>query len=593
MGPSVPAEVSGVMTQLAADVNSSATSILVESSSGFPDPPFVVLIDYELMNVTEVSGTTWTVSRGYLNTAINGHRAKAIVLYRDWNPSDHNVTVNSGWQYVYAYKTSDGHVSNRSPLQDNPDRLPSNTRYFFDQIPKLRIQAHPDTANVPDIVVYRTTDGGGTFYYLETVSNSGTSPQIYYDDSLESGTTGGTFNDPVPDRVLNTIRRSPSLTSNSPPPTVLLPKILGSDTPEPSTKIVSYANRLWYAIGNVLFFSAQEELDEGIPEHAWPSGSFGNFFKLTEPITNIEPTTESLWVFTTTTVYRLTGTNLETFSLRPYFKNIGAIANNPNSVIAFKNQIAMITSDFRVMVFSDGTEPISVFQGLGDTIREHAESGASLELRYYGSGLYEWLILSANYLSTPSQTRHYVLDLTRQGGLLNVPWSIGSTTSVVSRTLETPEAPKLVFALWDGTTTRLAYLDFNKPTDIDPTTGTDQGFQFFFSTYMFQVPPGNHINSLRRPAMYPKVQKIEIENNGPVPVIEYFPDRLVSSGGGLTGEIETREYLESPGGFSAHVVPVDHVCYRLGLKVSGGTGQETEYVEFYSLNVVWYPEAGI
>ena len=69
-------------------VDGSQTTINVASSAGFPAPPFAVVIDdgtandIEELNVTGVSGTTWTVTRGYeaLNPANPHNAGSAITL---------------------------------------------------------------------------------------------------------------------------------------------------------------------------------------------------------------------------------------------------------------------------------------------------------------------------------------------------------------------------------------------------------------------------------------------------------------------------------------------------------------------------------
>ncbi len=67
-------------TSLAAPISSSDTSISVVSAVGFPtEGDFRVLIDSELLLVTAVSGTTWTVQRGKENTTAAAHAAAAVV----------------------------------------------------------------------------------------------------------------------------------------------------------------------------------------------------------------------------------------------------------------------------------------------------------------------------------------------------------------------------------------------------------------------------------------------------------------------------------------------------------------------------------
>lgn len=73
-------------TTLAAGIDSSATTLTVASSSGFPAPvarasQFRVLIDTEIVLVTAVSGTTWTVVRGAESTTAAAHSSGAAVTH--------------------------------------------------------------------------------------------------------------------------------------------------------------------------------------------------------------------------------------------------------------------------------------------------------------------------------------------------------------------------------------------------------------------------------------------------------------------------------------------------------------------------------
>jgi len=77
-------------TTLAGSLNGSDTTINVASSAGFPTPPFAVTIndgttnDLEELHVTGVSGTTWTVTRGYENfNPANPHNNGAAISLMD------------------------------------------------------------------------------------------------------------------------------------------------------------------------------------------------------------------------------------------------------------------------------------------------------------------------------------------------------------------------------------------------------------------------------------------------------------------------------------------------------------------------------
>lgn len=66
-------------TTLAAGAGAADTSIAVASSTGFPATPFYVNIDTETLQVSAVSGTTWTVSRHQGGTTAAAHSSGATV----------------------------------------------------------------------------------------------------------------------------------------------------------------------------------------------------------------------------------------------------------------------------------------------------------------------------------------------------------------------------------------------------------------------------------------------------------------------------------------------------------------------------------
>ena len=69
----------GYMPPLAAPIDDNDTTIIVQyPSTTDPDVPFVVILDGEQMLVTDVSGTTWTVERGYDDTAATSHGAGTV-----------------------------------------------------------------------------------------------------------------------------------------------------------------------------------------------------------------------------------------------------------------------------------------------------------------------------------------------------------------------------------------------------------------------------------------------------------------------------------------------------------------------------------
>ena len=68
-------------TNLNGDITNIATSITVLSATAFPSSPqFRIVVDLEIMIVTGISGTTWTVTRGVEGTSAVAHSSGATVV---------------------------------------------------------------------------------------------------------------------------------------------------------------------------------------------------------------------------------------------------------------------------------------------------------------------------------------------------------------------------------------------------------------------------------------------------------------------------------------------------------------------------------
>lgn len=69
-------------TQLNGAINNSVTALTVDTSDNWPpSEEFVILIDSEKMLVTDVTGTTWTVTRAYAGTSAASHLDNAAISF--------------------------------------------------------------------------------------------------------------------------------------------------------------------------------------------------------------------------------------------------------------------------------------------------------------------------------------------------------------------------------------------------------------------------------------------------------------------------------------------------------------------------------
>src|SRR5690625_2697702 len=67
------------VAKLSSNINSSQTSLTVDDASIFPDAPFLITVNEEIMRVTNVSSNTLTVQRGREETSASSHNAGSNV----------------------------------------------------------------------------------------------------------------------------------------------------------------------------------------------------------------------------------------------------------------------------------------------------------------------------------------------------------------------------------------------------------------------------------------------------------------------------------------------------------------------------------
>lgn len=441
LGPTAPVHITGWVGKLTAAVTDAATSMTVSALTAPPATPFPMQIEYEEMTVTAKAGAgpyTLTVTRGVNGSTKAAHTINTPVLFRDWAPAAHKVNVSLGWTYAISYVSVTEQISNRSDIERNPDLLPSNTGPFADLIPKITFSGLADTTNFPFINVYRTTDGGGTFFKLEQIPNTGAGTITYEDKSLGTGAASTTFADPVPDTKLDTSDVAPSLTSNSPPPTVNPPQVVGVDTPNVNASpMATYSSRIWYGINNLLYYSGDEEVKSGVPEECWPSGVRGNFFRFVSSIITVQATSRALYILTSGGTFILTGTNQETFTVRQISSHtpmLNGAFKSPTAATSFLDRIAFLTSDGRVVVITDDTvdvisEPIIQIQN-PDFVP------SLVTMAFVVQRGVQWLaILDSNRLDTPNYSGMYLYDwqrsLNERRDFWLLPWKV-RLSSIVS-----------------------------------------------------------------------------------------------------------------------------------------------------------------
>lgn len=606
--------------------------------------------------------------------------------------STYNFTVNVGWQYVYTYKTTTGQESNRSALQTDPSKVASNTGAIANFCPSVGIQGHPDTVNVPTICVYRTTDGGGNFYFLEQITNTGSGTITYVDRNFNDGLA--VPSQPYPDSALDTTRISPTLTSNSPPPAVYAQDvaianlsasvtaaattitisstynsaavringtliasvptdytitidqeqiivtttgsttltvtrgangtvakahansasvrytpITGIDPPMQCTPIARYSNRLWYGIGNVLFYSGNEEISTGIPEECWPSGLNGNFYRFNYPITNVISTSEGLYIICTEEVHWLKGFTKDSFQVQPIFTDIGGIQGHPRAICAADKSIIFLTNDFRICM-ARGLKRDFLSDPLASDLKTAITTNlCKIHMERHAYQERDLLVVLATDTATNSPSfancRQWVYDFNQSdSGLWNVPWDIPATF-VLSAYIDidpTLSGAGLGRWLFFGNFSRTgglhgssAYMDFtmSNVNDYDPPNSTTTK-SCFFTVSLVRNPTGNHVNMLREPGMTSILHAVKLDRTAFAsdtdPTLTYYLDNSTGASGATAGTPEVPPRRIQSTGYTTLWYMIDTVCERVSAKFSKAASAER--LEVQMIAFVFNPDFG-
>lgn len=554
------ARISGETIRLTAAVTATATTFNTTTNTPMPATPYDLWIGYEKVTVTaEPTSTSLTVTRGAGGTTAEAHDANEPLIYRDWDVSDHKVDVRYGWKYAFAYVSVTGQISNRSDVEYNPDLMPSNTGPFVDLIPKIDLTLdswfYNDTTTYPYLNMYRTTDGGGTFYFLEQVANPGTSTFTYEDDSFGTGSSSTTYNDPIPDLKLDTARYAPSLTSNSVPTTVTPPSVVGTAQPSQNCwAMTTYANRIWIGIGNYLFFSSREETRDGIGEECFPSGNLGNFFILDRNINGLAATEEALYVGTSKDIWKLSGSTIDTFAIIKKFSSTGVYPAD-NAMFSYAGNVAFINeSGIPTIIENEQVRQIGLvvpsFAGyLG-------VAAPNVNICYLKNSSYEWLIFFAgNYdEATSSVGAAYIYDIrrSRETGrdFWQSPWSavgqflttakiasgdIFTTHSILGASYNSAAGKSILvqFVQDNG-----SYLTEHYVTNAGTVTTRAIGMVAQFNR--IRHPAGNHLNTLNVPAKDVDFYGALVHWTGTNPTLLIYYDNNTGTGDTLTADATYR-----------------------------------------------------
>lgn len=238
------------------------------------------------------------------------------------SPGFFGTGLTGTYQYCYCLGNSfSGHVGNASNIITVN---PSN------QGVQLSVTGSTD-AQVNQIRVFRTKAGGAIFYEVPALVTS-----------YSTGTQ--TVTDTTADANLLVQSIAPTGFTNSPPPT-------GAICYE------FHANRLWAAVGNIVYYATGPDIVLGNPQEAWNPA---NTFVFPTNVYALLSTSQGLLVFTADDVQIIRGTSSATASLagasgvvfyaRPFIPNLGILSYNAvwqegNQIYTFTNTSQLVQID--------------------------------------------------------------------------------------------------------------------------------------------------------------------------------------------------------------------------------------------------------
>jgi hypothetical protein len=506
------------------------------------------------------------------------------------------VTVRLGWKYAVCFKSLTGQYSSRSelviPLSPSGEVV-NDTGPLANVKPQMLIRAPYDGDLYADkAVIFRTMDGGGTYYFLEEIDCPASLSVTYTDEHGENGTT----NRPKYDNQLDTSNIAPSPVSNLPPPCYAnpngddYPTYLGG-IPDTTSNMEAYAGRIWYFIGNRLYFSGNEEILNGVPEESFPAphGIKGNYYVVKGQGRQLRRVRDALYYTTSNEVGWIRGTDRSTLTLNA-IDTIGGAYKYTHASAAFRDIFFYLTADHQVAGVSYGNAPQIISKPLGTELRNAiAPIGAYYAARdvqfevYVRDGNF-WLVIAVINLLDPADTKIFVYDLERQ--IWFPPWKkpVYAITSGLYR--ENDANTYLIAAIQNGSTTATTVLHENEYKNHSTT------FSGFATISAQAVPAGNHINDLRKRAHNPMLSYLVLErtkfDSDTEPTVSYRLDEITGAFTNVTAQ--PPPYLAQATTYRINWYPIQEVCQRVYMKLT--LNNEERAFEAQNLGFVFQPEAG-
>jgi hypothetical protein len=359
---------------------------------------------------------------------------KSGTMAPSWNGVGHNTTDNtitwyataaftanfitwkSGHGYVFAFKAragTDPYVTNNPPGLNAPLGTPigSASGAVSTASPAASFTGPNSGAvvtvsglgstdpQVDTIEIYRTADGGSTYFFLTDIAApppiGGIAQPWSYLDFQPDNATGSFLG-------LNILIKAPISQSNNPPLATMI-----NDT--------FHLGRRWGSVANVVYASAGPDVGNpnqpaGNGNEAWPPG---NNFTFPSNVTRLVPTNTGLLVFTTSDIYLIGGgPSFATFYSQPLIIGYGLLSWN--ALAQNGGTIYFYSTDKRFMSLDPSAGLSEVGVGIGDKL-SNTFNPSNVYLTYHASGSLDQALFIADgstgwYRCNPTQTPDYAIS---------------------------------------------------------------------------------------------------------------------------------------------------------------------------------------
>jgi hypothetical protein len=252
---------------------------------------------------------------------------------------------NGGFRYSIALvNTLDNTVSNATPLSQTTGNFVGADGLTFAPGQGLNLNAIDPQADY--VAFFRTTDGESTPFLIPGTFTTYTVPLAEY---LVSG-----YVDDTPDVLLNNLIQAPIAGQNTPP-------AIGAQN------LTYHLNRIWYSIGNVVYWTAGPDTPCGNGVNGTPPLNFDSFPSL---VKRIVPTTSGALVFTVSDVYIIQGDGTAQNPIKqgkPLLQGIGL--PNYDALDVNGSIIGFFTTDKQFIIIDPNAGVSNVGFPIGDQLR--------------------------------------------------------------------------------------------------------------------------------------------------------------------------------------------------------------------------------